>query len=327
MMKKLFIMATCALMMMACGGKKTEGADPRQHTIDSLAQANAQQQQEINDIMDIMNRVNDGFREISEAEGRITMDETGEGRGFSRDQVLENMEFIQECMQTNRNLIEELKAKLEASTLAQGASATLAESFRKNIAELEAKLHAQDERVKNLQAQLAEKDAIIAGKDMQIVGQSEQIQALNDDKAALSSEVANKQEQISQQSAEIESKAREVSNLQAENDVKSETLAAQDREMNRAWYVFGTKAELKVQKILDKSEVLKNSNFNKGYFTEIDIRNTRHIPFYSKKATLLTSHPSGSYTMTPNSSGLMELNITDPATFWSVSKYLVVQVK
>ena len=62
------------------------------------------------------------------------------------------------------------------------------------------------------------------------------------------------------------------------------------------WFVFGTKKELKEQNILSSGEVLR-SNFNKEYFTKIDIRIDKEIKLYSKSAEILTSHPASSYTL------------------------------
>ena len=68
-------------------------------------------------------------------------------------------------------------------------------------------------------------------------------------------------------------------------------------------------------------------NFNKNYFTKIDIRVTREIKLYSKSARLLTSHPMGSYELTRDNNKMYTLVITNPQLFWSTSKYLVAVVK
>lgn len=65
---------------------------------------------------------------------------------------------------------------------------------------------------------------------------------------------------------------KNVDELSAENEAKTKTVEAQDKALNTAWYVFGTKSELKDQKILKKGDVLKDNDFNKDYFTQIDIR-------------------------------------------------------
>ena len=112
-----------------------------------------------------------------------------------------------------------------------------------------------------------------------------------------------------------------------QNETKARTVSAQDRELNTAFYVFGTKRELKEQNILQGGEVLRNGNYNKDYFTKIDIRVDRIIHLYSKSAKLMTAHPEGSYTLDRDAQGQYTLRITDPNRFWSVSKYLVIVVK
>ena len=69
------------------------------------------------------------------------------------------------------------------------------------------------------------------------------------------------------------------------------------------------------------------SNFNKEYFTKIDIRIDKEIKLYSKSAEILTSHPAGSYTLQRDANKQYVLRITNPDSFWSTSKYLVIQVK
>ena len=78
--------------------------------------------------------------------------------------------------------------------------------------------------------------------------------------------------------------------------------------------------------MLNKGKVLQ-SNFNREYFTKIDIRIEKEIKLYSKDAKILTTHPSSSYTLQRNASKQYILRITNPDVFWSTSKYLVIQVK
>ena len=119
----------------------------------------------------------------------------------------------------------------------------------------------------------------------------------------------------------------------AENEAKAQTVAAQDKALNAAWFVFGTKKELKDQRILTntgvfkKGDLMQDDKMNKDYFTQIDIRTTKEIKLYSKSADVLTTHPAGSYALEKDNKGQLTLKITDPTKFWSVSKYLVIQVK
>ena len=106
----------------------------------------------------------------------------------------------------------------------------------------------------------------------------------------------------------------------------------QDKQLNTAWFVYGTKDELKKQQILTKDGLFSKSkilqgNFNREYFTKIDIRVDRDIKLYSKDAKVLTSHPASSYRLTADANKQLILRINDPIAFWSTSKYLVIQVK
>ena len=143
---------------------------------------------------------------------------------------------------------------------------------------------------------------------------------------ALREELDKKDIHISELDETIGNLNTNVSNLSADNQQKAETINAQDKQLNTAWYVFGTKKELKGQHILEGGKVM-NGNFNKNYFTKVDIRNTTEIKLYSKSAKLLTAHPASSYSLTHDASKQYVLRITNPQIFWSTSKYLVVLVK
>ena len=117
-----------------------------------------------------------------------------------------------------------------------------------------------------------------------------------------------------------------VNNLTDESTQKSQTISQQDKQLNTAWFVFGTKDELKEQHIFEGNRVLSGS-FNKDYFTKIDIRIDKEIKLYSKSAKILTAHPSNSYTLQPDIKDQYVLRITNPPLFWSTSKYLVILVK
>ena len=123
-----------------------------------------------------------------------------------------------------------------------------------------------------------------------------------------------------------------VTSLKEDNEKKEETITSQDKALHTAWFVFGTKDELKEQRILSKDGLfsktkLLEKDFNKDYFTKIDIRIDKEIKLYSKSAEILTSHPASSYTLQRDANKQYVLRITNPDAFWSTSKYLVIQVK
>jgi chromosome segregation ATPase len=131
---------------------------------------------------------------------------------------------------------------------------------------------------------------------------------------------------ISRLDEEVANLNTNVSNLTEETNQKTQTINTQDKQLNTAWFVFGTKSELKQQHILEDGKVLQ-ANFNQNYFTKIDIRVDKEIKLYSRSAKMMTSHPAGSYTLDRDANKQYILRISDPQKFWSTSKYLVILVK
>jgi len=285
-MKKLTLFAFACLLMAltACEKeKKSPLIDIQIQQNDSLQKMLEQKNNEINDMMATFNEIQEGFRLISEAEGRVTI--AKEGEGSDRKAVIrKDMEFIQETMMQNRDLIENLRQKLRESSIN-------GEELRKTIDGLMMQMQNQEATIKALRDELNNKDFHISELDKAIV-------ELNDN----------------------------VTELKDESSKKSQTISDQDKQIHTAYYVFGTKSELKEQKILEKGEVLR-SNFNKNYFTKIDTRVDKEIKLYSKSAKIMTSHPSDSYTLRPDSNGHYVLRINNPDKFWSTNKYLVILVK
>ncbi len=267
----------------SCGN--SEKKQPAENAIqsDSLQRVITQKDNEINDMMETFNQIQEGLREIDEAQNRVSIVKNGEGAN-KRRQIIENIQFISNTMKQNRALIEKLRQQMRESSVK-------GEQFRKTIEDLVRQIDEKDNELKQLRAELDAKDIHIAELD-------KTVNTLNDN----------------------------VSSLKTESSQKTETINAQDKQLNTAWFVFGTKKELKEQRILDGSKVLE-SNFNKRYFTKIDIRVDKEIKLYSKSAKILTMHPSSSYTLLQDANKQYVLRINNPQIFWSTSKYLVILVK
>lgn len=273
-----------ALLLYGCKEYKAPVANrPTVAKDDSLQQIISQRDTQINNMMATMNEIQEGFNEISEAENRVNLIQDDE-RADKASQIKEDIKFIADRMQQNRELIKKLQGQLRDSDFKS-------QELKKVIANMLRQLDEKDQQLQQLRAELDAKNIHIAELD-------ETISNLNNN----------------------------VTELKSESDEKSQIINNQETQLNTAWYVFGTRPELKDQRILMGDKVLQQ-NFNKNYFTKIDIRVTREIKLYSKSARLLTSHPAGSYELTRDNNKIYTLAITNPQLFWSTSKYLVVVVK
>lgn len=282
-MKKLIVFAICLSAMVACNqSKKTEDLSVMQLR-DSLDRVISQKDNEINDMMSTMNDIEEGFRAISAAENRVSVARKGEGASM-KERIQENMAFIQQTMNQNRELINKLRNQLRQSSVK-------GDQLRRTLENLQQQLEEKDGQLKQLMAELQ-------AKDIHIAELTEQVSDLSGN----------------------------VMELREDTKQKAATISSQDKQLNTAWFVFGTRRELKEQGILDGGEVLQG-NFNKDYFTKIDIRVDKEIKLYSRSAEILTAHPASSYILERDANRQYVLRITSPEQFWSTSKYLVIQVR
>ncbi|MBD3592278.1 MULTISPECIES: Cbp1 family collagen-binding glycoprotein adhesin [unclassified Bacteroides] len=254
---------------------------------DSLLMELTQRNAELDDMMGTFNEVQEGFRKINAAESRVDLQ-----RGTITENSASAKQQIASDIEFISKQMEENKAQIAKLQAQLKKSNTNSAQMKKAVEALTAELNAKQQRIEELQTELASKNIRIQELD-----------------AAVSDLSAAKE------------------TLTAENEAKAKTVAEQEKSLNAAWFVFGTKSELKAQKILQSGDVLKSADFNKDYFTQIDIRTTKEIKLYSKRAELLTTHPAGSYELVKDDKGQLTLKITNPNEFWSVSRYLVIQVK
>lgn len=244
------------------------------------------------------NELNDMMTTFNEIEEGFRVINEAEGRvNLARSGEGSNATArIQENMQFIQSTMEQNRALINKLRQQMKASNVKADALQKALENLEQQLEVKDQQIAQLQAELEAKNIHIAELDQRVT-------ELNTD----------------------------VETLTETNTQQQQTISNQDKELHTAYFVFGTKKELKNQGILDGGGLFKkskvNSNYNNEYFTKIDIRTTKEVKLYSKSADIKTSHPAGSYSLAKDANGQYVLNITDPQKFWSSSKYLVIVVK
>ena len=218
------------------------------------------------------------------------------------------------------------EAEHRVSLAKDGEGVTKKQKLKEDIQFIADRMKQNRELIAKLQKQLA--NGTLKGAQLQktIEGLQKQLEEKDAQLQSLREELDKKDIHIAALDETVNNLNTKTSRLTAESNQKTETINAQDKQIHTAWYVFGTKKELKEQSIIQDGKVM-TGNFNKNYFTKVDIRNLSEIKLYSKSAKLLTTHPSSSYSLVRDANKQYTLRITNSQLFWSTSKYLVVLVK
>jgi len=290
MKKVLMIGLSSALLFASCVQNSKEYKQLKTEN-DSLKIESARNTAELNEMLTILDDVEGDIQSIREAENYLNNQQNagGELTPSKREQIKQNMQLITEIVKKNKQQISDLEDKLKKSNINSDA-------LRKTIARLNSEMDQKVMMIASLQEELANKNIRIQELD-------EMVSALNED----------------------------VEILAATTALQTQSLQAQDKELHTAYYCFGTAKELKDQNILtggglfSKSKALE-SDFNRDYFISIDIREVKEIPLFAGKANLRSNHPDGSYEFVKDADNNLTLKITDENLFWSLGKYLVVQV-
>jgi chromosome segregation ATPase len=183
---------------------------------------------------------------------------------------------------------------------------------KKTIADLRAKMRKSNSKVTVLEEMIDRMTRQIEEKDVEIAQLRDQLERMN---------------------IQIEILSSSVQNLEVEGSAKSQTISEQTEALNTAYYVIGTKKELREQNIITmeggfvgigRNKKVKE-DFNQDYFTRVDITKLKSIPVLRKKADIITTHPSQSYKIF-GEKAVDSIVISNQKEFWSASKYLVIVI-
>jgi len=288
-MKKILMICAAAALLVSCVQNSKDYKQLKAEN-DSLKVESSRNTNELNDMLTILNDVELDIQAIREAENYLTIQKAGgELNQSKREQIKQNMQLITETLKKNKQQISDLEEKLKKSNVNSSA-------LRRAIERLNSEMDQKALMIASLQEELSKKNIRIQELD-------EQIAALNEDVEALA----------------------------ATNELQTQSLNQQDKELNKAYYCFGTSKELKDQNIItggglfSKSKALEE-DFNRDYFISIDIREVKEIPLFASKAKLRSNHPDGTYEFLKDEEGNLSLKITNEELFWSLGRYLVIQV-
>lgn len=289
-MKKLIVASLCLFALVSCDVKQSKEYKELKAQQDSILQMSAEAKLEISDMMEIINEVEENFNQIKETEKYLTVESKGEGQLTTdrKTKIKADFVMIQEIMAKNKAELERLNKRVKNSS---GEVATL----KKTIERLNNELAERSQKLIDLQAALEKRDA-----------------------------------HISQLESSLQALQGDVENLSNQTTEQASMLKDQDSKLNTAYYIFGTSRELKESKIISggflRSTKILTDEIEKSKFINIDIRETKEVPVFAKRAKFLSDHPEDSYAFNKDSNGNIVIKILDYNRFWSLTKFLIVEV-
>ena len=210
------------------------------------------------------------------------------------------------------------------------------EGGRRPVEEIDNDIKAIDRLLRENRAKiesLQRSAAQLRKANLRIDGLEKMIADMNAQLGEKSAEVDRLRERLAQMGVEVESLSQEVAVRSAEVENLSGEKIELQNQLNTVYYIVGAEKELRDAQIINKQGFIgrtltvgRNSNFDS--FTMADSRLLSEVPVGQKKATLVTSHPEGSYELVTDANKVVEkLIITDPVRFWESSKILIISYK
>lgn len=266
-----------------------------QAQLDSLSIVKDSTTAQLEEVFTTLNEVENGLRNIREAENIITVQSQtgGELTVNAREQMKQDVQAIGDAILNYKAQIEKLKSDSRVKSV----------QFQKRLDALTKELEEKSILVADLSKQLEEKDAQLRVKTQQIATLDQAVSNLRSDVASLSQE----------------------------KDLNKETITTQDQLLNTAFYIAGSKEELINSRVLSKGGLFRSAKISyeaeQSAFVKIDIRNITDINLNAKKAKVLSVHPTGTYSLEADANSMLVLRISSPKAFWEQTKYLVIQIQ
>lgn len=287
-MKKSFIaMGIGALLLASCSGNDKQKLAEDSARIAELSAEYAEASSFNDSLMLLMGDIYTGLDSINMQEGLLYNMGNGEGTD-RRAEVRQNLANIKARLAANKQLLEQMEAKLKSSGNENGV-------LSKTITTLKDRISQQDSRIAQLESDLATAKVQID---------------------TLTNKVSAAEEQ-----ARVEAAAKEAAQAATEAVENAANTVYYAIGTNKELKKNG----LLEKKFLGQTKVLKGE-FNESYFTKADKRNLSTIPTGSKKVKIWTNMPENSYTIVENADETKTIQINNPQVFWSMTPFLVIQV-
>lgn len=288
-MKKTLLAGLGALLALSACNQKNETEEAHKQAIADASKVELQNAVADRDqLFLLVNEISQGMDQIKDLENILTVNANAGGETPSqREQIQADIASIQKALQERREKLAELEKKLNNSTLTNN-------NLRSTIATLRNQIDTQCNEIESLKTNLTAAKA-----------------------------------RIGELNTAVDSLNTTVTTVTAQKDEAEQQSVDLANELNTCFYAVGSKKELKDNEIIEtgflrKTKIMEG-DFDRNFFTTADKRTLTTIPLHSDKAKVLTNQPESSYVI-EDVDGQKVLRITNPASFWSLSNYLVVQI-
>jgi len=207
--------------------------------------------------------------------------------------ILAEMDTINTLLENNKSRVSDLQGDVDGG---------LQEGFRYMVKSMDEKNSAEDLGLDEMKQDLAQ---------------------ISRDFSELFEDYVYKEVENMEMREKLSSTAKELEDAQQKLDQAKEKLRS-------GWYVIGEKEELKEKGLIynkgffDNKEV--NEDFDKSQFRKVNIYELKEIILDARKADIVTTHPTESYEFVGIKKKVNKLVITNPELFWSVSKFLIIEI-
>lgn len=288
-MKKIVMLLAVAALMASCSKKSPADNVTSEQAMQEATRAELESAIADRDqLLGLVNEISSNMDQIKRLENILTVSDGSSSEAASqRSQIEADIAAIQATLQQRREQLAQLEERLNRSNLNN----------------------------KNLQS-------TITALNSQIKNQEEEI-------ASLTKNLTEAREQIGSLTEAVDSLNTTVSNVIDERNIAQQEVEDVTAELNTCYYVAANKSELKEHKIIEtgflrKAKLLKG-DFDQSFFQTANKQTLSELNLHSKKAEVKTNHPAESYRI-DEVNGSKVLRILDPAKFWSLTNYLVIQI-
>ncbi|WP_167610065.1 hypothetical protein [Maribellus sediminis] len=247
----------------------------------------------VNELVGAFNDIEDNLKFIKEKRKMLSLETQKEGGRDQKQAIIDDIALMNEMLEKSSEHIDQLEQRLKRAGIELS-------SFKKKLASLNQSIEEQNSEILALQEQLEEKDLQIA---------------------------------------ELHSVVDTMSTLMAQQAdtlvVKERVIQEKTDELNKGFVAFGTYKELADNGVVKKDggflglgkHVSLKNNMDQSYFTQLDIRDTKTIPLFTKQVKIISEHPDSSYNFIEENGMIAYLEIENPDEFWKISKYAVIEIK